>query len=220
MTGRIRKESPKVQIAFIELMCQYWKNGCKMTSEQAELEVDCLPILLKKKLVKQDGKDILIQFLDEQMVDIEDISIERSNAAKERWKRYKQNNASSMQVHASALQINNSAMQSDADKIRQDKRREEYYPHASNAFTEIQSDNTAIETYIRQLRQAGFNAAGEFEVMTALKNFLSKQEVDKSYFEKRDKNEVKKHFGNWLEKQPFEKLIKLATNERFKAQVS
>lgn len=112
MTGRIRKEKDKVQIAFIELMCQYWKNQCNMTIEQAELEVgDAIHQLLKKKIVKSDGDRITIGFLDEQMVSIEQTSVQKRNAAKSRW------NASAMHVHKGA-------MQNDADKIREDKKRD------------------------------------------------------------------------------------------------
>lgn len=123
MTGRIRKESAKVQIAFLELMCQYWKNDCKMTKDQAELEIGAmLQPLLKNQLVKVSGDLIKIQFLDEQMVAIDDTSVQRSNAAKSRWTK---EHSKTMQVHASALQMHNGAMQNDAEKTREDKTREE-----------------------------------------------------------------------------------------------
>lgn len=123
MTGRIKKESAKVQIAFCDLMCQYWKKKCDMTLEQAELEIgDSLAILLKRKIVKQDGDKIKIEFLDEQMVSIADTSVKRSNAAKSKWSK---EHSKTMQLHASALQNGNGAMQIDADKIRREKTREE-----------------------------------------------------------------------------------------------
>jgi hypothetical protein len=116
MTGRIRKEKDKVQIAFIELMCQYWKNECAMTLEQAELEIgDSIHQLVKKKLVKVSGDHIKISFLDEQLVSIADTSAQKSNAAKSRW------NAQRCTSNADAMHVHKGAMQNDADKIREEK---------------------------------------------------------------------------------------------------
>lgn len=114
MTGRIRKEKEKVQIAFLGLVCQYWKDGCEMTVEKARDEVgDSIDVLLKKRIVKADGDKIKIDFLDEQMVAIGHTSEERKRAAKTRWDKER---SKTMQVHASALQVNNSAMQTYADR--------------------------------------------------------------------------------------------------------
>lgn len=119
MTGRIRKEKDKIQIAFIELICQYWKNECNMTLEQAELEIgDSIHQLLKRKIVKLVDDKIKIGFLDEQMQSIEVTSVQKSNAAKSRW------NADAMHVHKGALHSHKDAMQNDADKIREEKKRE------------------------------------------------------------------------------------------------
>lgn len=116
-----------MQVAFVEIICQYWKNQCDMTVEQAELEIgDALATLLKRKLVKQEGDKIKIGFLDEQIGSIHEASVQKSNAAKSRWNaRAKQNDAGAMHVHAGALRVHDSAMQIDADKIREEKRRQE-----------------------------------------------------------------------------------------------
>lgn len=117
MTGRIRKESAKVQIAFIEIICQYWKNEGQMTIEQAELEVgDSIHKLLDRRIIKADGNNIKIHFIDEQIQDIGVTSELRRSAALSRWK---QKQSKTMQVHASALQ-------SDADReIDRKKRKKE-----------------------------------------------------------------------------------------------
>lgn len=118
MTGRIRKEKEKIQIAFLGLVCQYWKDGCNMTIEKARDEIgDSIDVLIKKKIVKVDVSKIRIDFLDEQMVSIGNTSEQRKKAAKSRWDKH---NSKTMQMHASALQVNTSAMQTDAD--REDKR--------------------------------------------------------------------------------------------------
>jgi ribosome-associated protein YbcJ (S4-like RNA binding protein) len=100
-------------------MCQYWKNECVMTLEQAELEIgDSIHQLIKKKLVKVSGDSIKITFLDEQLVSIEDTSEQKRNAAKIRW------NAKLSTSNAGAMHVHESAMQNDADKTREEKKRE------------------------------------------------------------------------------------------------
>jgi hypothetical protein len=101
-----------------------------MTIEQAELEIgECLTILVKRKFIKQEVEIIKIQFLDEQMIAIEDTSKQKSNAAKSRW------NARAMQNDADAMHVHKSAMHNDADKIREDKKRENTLTHGKGKLT-------------------------------------------------------------------------------------
>lgn len=118
MTGRIRKEPAKVQIAFIEIICQYWKNEGQMTIEQAELEVgDSIHKLLDRKIIKADGSNLRISFIDEQLDSIGQTSALRRDAALSRWK---QKESKPMQVHASALQ-NDADREIDRKKRKIDK---------------------------------------------------------------------------------------------------
>lgn len=217
MTGRIRKESAKVQIAFLELMCQYWKNDCKMTKDQAELEIGpMLQPLLKKQLVKVSGDKIRIQFLDEQMVAIDDTSVQRSNAAKSRWTK---EHSKTMQVHANALQVHNGAMQNDADKTREDKTREDerFYPNAQTAFEDISNNYQETEPQRHILSNRGWKSAVKKDTDSLLYHFLASQVK----FETQDRNDVKSHFRRWLNKTPVEELQNLSKkiNERFQTQV-
>ena len=131
MTGRIRKESAKVQVAFVEICCQYWKNRCCMTYEQADLEIGApIATLVNRKFIGVEGDHIYIKFLDDQMKEIQGASVQKSNAAKSRWNaRAKQNDADALHVHKAALQVHDSAMQNDADKRRQEKTRQERVTH-------------------------------------------------------------------------------------------
>lgn len=123
MTGRIRKEKEKIQIAFLGLVCQYWKDGCEMTIEKARDEIgDSIDALLKKRIVKTDGDKIKIDFLDEQMVSIGNTSEQRKRAAKTRWDK---EHSKTMHVHASALQVHTGAMQIDADREIDKKERQD-----------------------------------------------------------------------------------------------
>lgn len=208
MTGRIRKEPEKIQIAFLELMCQYWKNGCKMTIDQASLEIgEKIQVLLKRKIVKVEGDNIKISFLDEQILSIEDTSVIRSKAALSRWNKVQ---SKSMQVHASALQDNANGMQSDADKIRQDKTREDkinlsknfsddFYQSASEAFEEIKNDQIQMERLLMIVRNSGFRACNEVTMTLAMRHFFTVESA-KPGFLNRPRDEIKQHLVNWTNK--------------------
>jgi hypothetical protein len=102
-----------------------------MSYEDAELEIEKehLTNLLTRRIILLEGEKIKIKFLDNQLVDILEVSKGRSIAAKAKWdKFYNQKTdvqvyANAEQKHTSAKQISANAMQNDADKIRVDKKR-------------------------------------------------------------------------------------------------
>lgn len=217
MTGRIRREPIKVQIAFLELMCQYWKNDCSMTIQQAELEVDCLPQLMKKKIIKTDGEFIRIHFLDVQMDSIDETSVKRSNAAKERWK--EKHNAP-MQVHTSALLLKNTPMQTDAEKRREEKTRveRENYTHAKEAFEDITKNYLETEPQRNIIKNKGWTSATEKDINALLYHYLELQ----GDLTLRTKSDIKKHFRSWLNKYDVIELQKISKqiHERLSTKVS
>lgn len=116
MMGKIQKCSPETRGMFMNLCCIYWNKECKLSIDDAEIEVDDhIQILIKKKIVEVDGNNVRISFLDEQMNEILETSEKRRFAANKRWSK----------DNASALQNDASALQNDADKIREDKIRED-----------------------------------------------------------------------------------------------
>jgi hypothetical protein len=117
MMGRITREPSDVQIAFLRVCCQFWRNSGDMTIEDASLECDekDFDILIKKKFVLTQGDCISIKFLDLQLDEMAEVSKGRSKAAKVRWDK----------KNANALQLHKLALQKDADKIRGDENREE-----------------------------------------------------------------------------------------------
>lgn len=214
MTGRIRKEPEKIQIAFIELMCLYWKNGCCMTIESAELEIgEKIHTLIKRKIVKQDGETIRISFLDEQISSIEDTSVKRSKASLSRWNKLQsktmQVHASALQNNANALQIDASGMQTDADreidKIREDKKRIEpfvsidSYKTAAEAFEEIKNDDIQMEKLLQIVHRMGFRSCDNTTLTLAIRQFLT-VEGAKPDFSDRPRDDVKQHLVNWVNK--------------------
>lgn len=151
MTGRIRKESGAVQLALIELICQYWKNDGVMTLDQAELEIGhLLKPLIEKKIVKSSGEFIKIDFLDEQFIELQQLKTKRRSAASSRW-----GNANALQTDASAMQMHASAMQTDAE--RKKERKNTRAPVFENAFDDL---------YIDQLRLKWSHIDFDFEFKT------------------------------------------------------
>jgi len=117
MMGKIQRCNEVTQARFMRLCCLYWNKECNLNMEDSIIEIDQehYDILIKKKIISCDDEHIFIDFLDEQMVGILDTSSQRRKAANARWDKVK---AKGMQVHASALQ-------SDADKIREEEKRED-----------------------------------------------------------------------------------------------
>lgn len=201
MTGRIRKEPVKIQIAFIEIICQYWKNGCSMTIAQAELEIgSSLKILMAKQLIKPHGDEIRIQFLDEQMVDISDTSAIRRDAALHRW------NAKASKSNANGMHLHKGAMQSDADKRRQDKMREDRYSTPQEAFEDISNNYEETEPQRSILANRGWKSVGKPQTDALLFHFLSLQNLSE-----KTKTDLKGHFKAWLNKIDVTDLQQLAT---------
>jgi hypothetical protein len=188
-----------------------------MTIAQAELEIDCLPQLLKKKLIKAEGEFIKIQFLDEQMDCIDETSVKRSNAAKERWK---EKHSNVMQVHTIALQNSNGAMQIDAErkkeKIRED--RESYYPTSQKAFEDISNNYKETEPHRNILTNRGWRAADKKDTDALLFHFLESQ----ANLDTQTISDIKSHFKKWLNKYPLTELQTLSTkiNERLASKIS
>lgn len=72
MMGRIQREKDKVIVSFLRLCCQYWKNECVMSLEDAELECGQkeFEILKNKKIISISENIINVKFLDEQWSNI------------------------------------------------------------------------------------------------------------------------------------------------------
>jgi hypothetical protein len=90
MMGRISRQSPDVQIAFLRLCCIYWNNECRMSIAHAELETDGhFPTLVKLNMVETNDDCIVIKFLDIQIQEIysvkERLSYGGKKSAEKRW---------------------------------------------------------------------------------------------------------------------------------------
>jgi len=122
--GKIQKCPEITQARFMRLLCLYWNKECKLSYEDAEIEVDKehLDIMISKKVIKIDNDFIVIDFLNDQLSDIIETSEKRRKAVNERWKK---TNTKEIENDTSVLQKNTSVLQSDTDKRREDKIRED-----------------------------------------------------------------------------------------------
>lgn len=114
--GKIQRCPDATQGRFLRLCCVYWNKECKLSYEDAEIEIDKehLDILILKKVIKVELDFIVISFLDDQLITISETSEKRRKAVNERWKKSKQKPAKEIQNYTSVLQ-------NDTDKIREDK---------------------------------------------------------------------------------------------------
>lgn len=84
MMGKISKLPLKVQGEYIRFICTYWNKKCEMSIDDAKLEFSDASWnkLQQYNLIKVNDNAVCIEFLDEQMLDINLLSIKRSQAGK------------------------------------------------------------------------------------------------------------------------------------------
>jgi hypothetical protein len=118
LAGRISRKSFEVQGAFIHICQLYWVKHGQFTAHQASLEIgkDLLQKLIESEIIKTEGDEIRIEFLDLQMDGLNRLSERRREAGRK---------GGEVKSQASAKQNQASAKQTEADKIRLDKIREE-----------------------------------------------------------------------------------------------
>ena len=133
--GRIQRCSEIAQARFIRLCCLYWSKQCKLSKEDAQIEIDekYLNELEKKKVLLVVDGFISIDFLDTQFCEISEKKSDLSNKGKignlKRWNPdvYKKYKAGKISLN-DALEIAKVSPPDCppiADDRREDKRREE-----------------------------------------------------------------------------------------------
>ena len=137
LAGRISRKSFEVQGAFIHICQLYWVKHGQFTAHQASLEIgkDLLQKLIESEIIKTEGEEIRIEFLDLQMEDLNRLSERRREAGRKGGEVKGQ--AIAKQTEASAKQNQASAKQTEADKIRLDKIREEEIKNTCAIFDQF-----------------------------------------------------------------------------------
>ena len=125
LAGRISRKSFELQGAFIHICQLYWVKHGHFTAHQASLEIGAtlLVQLMEAEIIKEEGEQIRIEFLDLQMADLDRLSQRRSEAGRKGGENKAQGIVK--QDVASAKQMVASAKQNEADKIRLDEIRED-----------------------------------------------------------------------------------------------
>lgn len=82
MMGKIQRCPEITQARFLRLCCLYWNKDCEISIEDAEIEIDKehFDILVSKKIISVSSTNINISFLDEQNLEIKEVSKDKSTS--------------------------------------------------------------------------------------------------------------------------------------------
>lgn len=82
MMGKIQRCPEITQCRFIRLCCLYWNKECEISIEDAVIEIDKehFDILVSKKIISTSENMINISFLDEQNLEIKEVSKDKSTS--------------------------------------------------------------------------------------------------------------------------------------------
>lgn len=82
MMGKIQRCPEITQARFLRLCCLYWNKNCEISIEDAEIEIDKehYDILVSRKIISISETNINISFLDEQNLEIKEVSKDKSTS--------------------------------------------------------------------------------------------------------------------------------------------
>lgn len=180
--GKIQKRSLEAKVAFIDLCCKYWHDECHMTIEDAKLDFGDEPIkeLLQFRVIKAEGEQIKIDFLDFQIDNIQNISkINSLNGLKSAEARRKKK--------AELERISTTVEQNPTDNSRVDENKTNLIEYFFNDFsTSSYLDSVAMAT-----------KADKSELIKVLPDF--RKAANLSY--PKGMLDFANHFKNWYLKQ-------------------
>jgi hypothetical protein len=127
MMGRIQRQPAQVQVDFLRVCCQYWKNEGNYSIEDARLEaMDSYDVLVKYKIIKENNDNVVIEFLDEQLDGIEEKRKQASEAGKRSAEARKRRSESNDRSTTVKQPMNEPSTESNrVEKSREEKSREE-----------------------------------------------------------------------------------------------
>jgi len=82
MMGKIQRCPEITQARFLRLCCMYWNKDCELSIEDSIIEIDQehFEILISKKILTKDSKNVYISFLDEQNLEIKEVYKDKSTS--------------------------------------------------------------------------------------------------------------------------------------------
>lgn len=224
MMGKIQRCPEITQCRFIRLCCLYWNKECEISIEDAIIEIDKehFDILISKKIISTSENKINISFLDEQNLEIKEVSKDKSTSGivgnLKRWHPVLYNRFLAKEISLEkAIELSKSIAeqshtdsnpiaeqsQNIADKIKtredEEKKRKEKNKN-DLIFNELLISISWLEAVSMQSNLK--------LTVDEVKSFLKKYNdmINVQFEIKNNKNEYCSHFVNWLNKQ--EKPIK------------
>ncbi len=195
----------------------YWSSGGKLSlAKSMRRYQSCNGVafedLIREGIIKVNGDNITISFLDEQFEERTQLSKKNAKNASNGWGKRKVI-ATALPKDATALPIESDPIDlaCNIEKRREEKNREEkkdfikpynrsdYYDTPVQAFEDIKADEMFIERVVRIMHAKGFKASSPTQMLYALREFLT-IEGAKDEFPDRERSEVKSHFTNWTSK--------------------
>jgi uncharacterized phage protein (TIGR02220 family) len=193
--GKIQRCPEVTQARFLRLCCLYWNRDCETTIEDAIIEIEQkhFDILKLKKIITTDETDIYISFLDEQNLTIKESKQDKSKSGivgnLKRWHNdiYKKfidkeisldmavlmSKSIAKVSHTDSIPIDNQS-QNIADKIREDKKRED------NINNNLSVDWVALLKFFNDVTGRSFkvvSARAKKQIKDRLKEGYSKEDL-------------------------------------------
>lgn len=210
--GDVTLCSMAAQGLFINLCSLYWSQEGNLSLEKCKRRYkDCnTPVweeLTIEGIIKVDGDQITIRFLDEQFEERQKLSETNAKNVRKRWKK--------QGLDTTVLQPNNDGKEvvynieeRRGEKKRGDLEQTDFFDSNQKAFEEISTNYLEMEPARNVVRNNGWSTVTDADVNALLFHFLESQ-VD---LKKQDKSDVKSHFRRWLNKQPTNDLTRLSTS--------
>ena len=203
LTGRINRAPDYVQVAFVRLCCLYWVDECNMTAERAELEAgdDAFLYLVKQKIIKSEGGNIFIDFLDSNMDEIiaksRTNSVNALNGWETRRKREMQADATAMRTDATAMRPHEVAMPNHAEEKRIEENRKEEKRIEENRKEKMLWFDDFWDRYNKKTEKT--DAISQWEKLTDAEINLALDAVD-LYIASTPDKKYRKAAHRWLQK--------------------
>ena len=207
MMGRIQRQPAQVQVDFLRVCCQYWKNEGNYFIEDAKLEaIESYETLLKFKIIKESNDCIVIDFLDEQLEGIEEKRKQASEAGKRSAEARKRRTESNDRSTTVKQPFNEPSTKSNrVEKSREDK--EQHFEDSSlnDAFDDFKlhrkqlkkpMTEKAIELAVKKLQKVNEKVAIEM-IQQSIENGWSGLFEVKEQAKKKTTSEHEKNDGFW-----------------------
>lgn len=185
MSGRIQRCSEIAQARFLRVCCLYFKEGGEMSVKDAQLELqEAWDELVRWEIITHDDERIWIDFLDEQLDTLEELSSKRKQAAEARWRKKEKpskKDASAKQVHASALKSLEDQIKDLDHKYPQDLITEfvEYWTEPNKSGTQLRWQMEKTWDIKRRLARWAKNNFSKFETeQTSKLNYAIRTKQD------------------------------------------